>query len=123
MPDVGDMVVVIDDDGGIREAVLRLLSAAGLEARAFPSAEAFLDSDLLDHTSVLILDIQLPGLSGLALQQRLRSRGCAPPAIFITGQDLPHHRTAAGQLDSPCFAKPFHGLELVDAVRSRMPAA
>lgn len=120
---VGDRVVVIDDDGGVREAVLRLLSAAGLEARAFPSAEAFLDSDLLDHVSVLILDFQLPGLSGLALQQQLLGRGCAPPAIFITGQDLPHHRAAAGQLDSPCFAKPFPGLDLVEAVRARLPAA
>lgn len=116
------IVVVIDDDLGIREAVSRLLQAAGIENQTFPSAEAFLESGMLADTAVLILDIQLPGISGPALQQQLLAAGSAPPAIFITAQDLPHHREGAAKLDSPYFSKPFPGKELIEAVRERLAA-
>lgn len=117
------MVVVIDDDLGIREAVIRLLDAAGLDARSFASAEEFLESDTVSDASVLILDIQLPGLSGLALQQRLVDEGRSRPAIFISGQDVARHRDGASELDAPFFTKPFPGLDLIQAVRARLPAA
>jgi len=116
MVEQGWQVVVIDDDAGIREAVIRLLKAAGIEARGHASAEAFLDSDAPSPPAVLILDIQLPGLSGIDLYRRLSASGSPPHTVFITGQDSPHHREAVRALGLPYLTKPFHGRDLLDAI-------
>lgn len=111
-------VFVVEDDESVRNAVARLLRASGFEAVVFPSAEDFLEGDTPRHACCVVLDIGLPGASGLALQEELRRRGRAMPIIFVTGQgDVPTSVRAmkAGALDF--LEKPFDELQLLDAVR------
>lgn len=77
-------VSVVDDDESIREAIKSLLRSVGLGADTFASAEDFLNSGSLRQTACLILDVRMPGMSGLELQQRLASDNCRIPVIFIT---------------------------------------
>ena len=77
-------VSVVDDDESIREAIKSLLRSVGLAANAFASAEDFLNSDYPRDTACLILDVRMPGMSGLELQQQLASVNCRIPIIFIT---------------------------------------
>lgn len=77
-------VSVVDDDESIREAIKSLLRSVGIEANVFASAEDFLNSDYTRDTACLILDVRMPGMSGLELQQRLVSANCLLPIIFIT---------------------------------------
>src|SRR5690349_22602485 len=86
-PDQHPFVVIVEDDAGMRKAIERLLRAAGFQPFSFASAEELLQTEAMDHASCLVLDIHLPGLSGLGLKQVLVTSGCAKPAIFITGQD------------------------------------
>src|SRR5215468_11788846 len=80
------LVSVVDDDESVRESLPDLLNEFGFAARAFSSAEAFLSSDCVHKTRCLILDVMMPGMTGLDLQQELRRRGQAIPIVFITGQ-------------------------------------
>lgn len=114
---------IVDDDPGIRRALARLLGAAGLEVTTFESGETLLDSGGAAGTDVLILDVQLPGINGIELHDRLRLEGHAIPTIFITGQAAGHQLEAIDRLGTPCFNKPFPGHELIEAVRARLPAA
>jgi FixJ family two-component response regulator len=77
-------VSVVDDDESVREAIKSLLRSVGLGADVFGSAEDFLNSRNLRDTACLILDLRMPGMSGLDLQQRLASANCLIPIIFIT---------------------------------------
>ena len=77
-------VSIVDDDESVREAIKSLLRSVGLGADAFPSAEDFLNSDYLRNAGCLILDVRMPGMSGLELQQQLASANCRIPIIFIT---------------------------------------
>jgi FixJ family two-component response regulator len=78
------VVSIVDDDQGARFATASLVRSLGWQARVFASAEEFLDSGLLDETSFLISDIQMPGLSGIEMHDRLLRLGYAIPTIFIT---------------------------------------
>jgi FixJ family two-component response regulator len=78
------VVSIVDDDEGARFATASLVRSLGWQARVFASAEEFLDSGLLDETSFLISDIQMPGLSGIEMHDRLLGLRCAIPTIFIT---------------------------------------
>ena len=80
----GALVSVVDDDESVRESLPDLLRQFGLAAQAFPSAEAFLASELVSQTRCLILDIKRPGMSGLELQQELTRRREKIPIVFIT---------------------------------------
>src|SRR5262249_41248471 len=83
-------VFVVDDDRSIRESLSNLLRSAGLNVQTFASAQAFLTSQRPEAPSCLVLDVQLPGLSGLDLQQELAKVQCQIPIIFITGDgDIP----------------------------------
>src|SRR5262245_31447258 len=83
-------VFVVDDDRSIRESLSNLIRSAGLNVRTFPSAQAFLTTPRPDAPSCLVLDVQLPGLSGLDLQQELAKVQCQIPIIFISGHgDIP----------------------------------
>ncbi len=105
----------------MREALERVLNAAGLEARTYGSAEAFLESQAADEIGCLVLDIHLPGASGIDLQRRLREGGRARPVIFITAHDLPHWRREAAELGAVAFlTKPFEGRLLLGAVRKAL---
>jgi FixJ family two-component response regulator len=111
-------ITVVDDDESVRESLPDLLRSFGYEARAFPSAEAFLASGLIDATTCLVLDIAMPGMSGPDLHAEIVRRHRAMPVIFITGNANP------GLCDQllkqgavACLSKPFDPHALVAAVR------
>jgi FixJ family two-component response regulator len=90
-------IAVVDDDESVRESLPDLLRELGYEARAFASAEEFLDSGCLAQTDCLILDIAMPGMSGPGLQRELEHRGERLPIVFITAQGDKSVRTALRQ--------------------------
>jgi len=113
-------VFVVDDDQSTRESLRNLLRSTGLNVQTFASAHEFLTSQRPDAPSCLVLDVQLPGCSGLELQQEL-AKGHAPlPIIFITGHgDIPMTVRAmkAGAIEF--LTKPFRDEDLLNAVRRR----
>jgi FixJ family two-component response regulator len=116
MPGSGEAVAVVEDDPGMREALQRVLRAAGFEAVGFGSAEEFLARPPAD-LRCLVLDVHLPGVSGPDLQRRLVRAGTSAPVIFITAHDSPRLREEVGALHPVAFlSKPFEGDELVEAV-------
>lgn len=114
------VVVVVDDDDQIRRALGRLLGAHGYATRGYGSAEALLAEPPV-VAACLVLDIDLGGMSGLALYAALRQRGEAPPALFISGSSDPSHRRAVQALgDVDLLMKPFDGDALIAALRRAM---
>ena len=110
-------VGIVEDDAGMREALGRMLKAAGYDARTYASAEAFLESGPCAEIGCLVLDVHLPGASGIDLQRRLREDGQARPVIFITAHDAGRLRSEAEALGAVAFlAKPFEGRLLLKAV-------
>jgi len=110
------IVFVVDDDFRVREALSSLISSVGLRVAVFNSAAEFLESEKPDAPSCLVLDLQLPGTSGLELQQQLMT-GDAPPIIIITGHgDIPSTVRAmkAGAIEF--LSKPFGEQELLQAI-------
>ena len=117
MKKADQLVFVIDDDPSMRTAIRELIEAVGLSCQTFESGQEFLESKLPDIPSCLVLDVRLPGLSGLNLQRELRDRGIHIPVIFITGHgDIPMSVQAmkAGALEF--LTKPFRDQELLDAI-------
>ena len=111
------LIYVVDDDPSMRKALERLLRSAGHDAQTFSSALEFLDFNHPDAPGCLILDIKMPKLSGLELQERLAAKGISFPIVFITGHGtVPASVRAfkAGALDF--LQKPFKDSELLDAV-------
>ncbi|MCH7224835.1 response regulator transcription factor [Haloferula sp. A504] len=123
MSKASNRIVVVDDDPGIRQALVRLLSAAGLEVTTFECGETLLAAGDAAHSGVLILDIQLPGMNGLEVHDRLQLQGMSIPTIFITGRAGERQLEQIQRLGTPCFSKPFPGAALINAVRKRLPAA
>jgi FixJ family two-component response regulator len=78
------IIAIVDDDGALREALRSVMKAAGFSARTFDSAEEFLACGDCDETACLILDVRLPGMSGIELQRRLADAGSTLPIIFVT---------------------------------------
>ena len=112
------LVVVIDDDPSIRSSLKFLLSTVGLQAATFDSADGFLHTKFPDVPSCLVLDVRLPGLSGLDFQRELAARNICIPIIFLTGHgDIPMSVRAmkAGAIEF--LTKPFRDQDLLDAVR------
>ena len=110
-------VVVVEDDAGMSKAIERLLRASGFQSVSFGSAEELLQTEALERASCLVLDIHLPGLSGLALRRLLLTSGHAKPVIFITGQDEASLRAEAERMGCAYFRKPFEGKALLEAIR------
>jgi FixJ family two-component response regulator len=109
---------VVDDDPSVLRALTRLISAAGLEARAFATPAAFLQAHDPATPGCLVLDVALPGLDGLELQQALAVSDCARPIVFITGRgDIPTSVRAmkGGAVDF--LTKPVNDTDLLAAVR------
>jgi len=117
MPDQYQSIVIVEDDAGMKKAIERLLRAAGFQPVSFASAEELLQTEAADSAACLVLDIHLPGLSGLELGRLLATSGHAKPLIFITGQDDISLRDQARRLEFAYFRKPFEGKALLDAVR------
>ena len=111
------LVSVVDDDESIRESLPDLLNEFGFAARAFSSAEAFLSSDYVDKTRCLILDVMMPGMTGLDLQQELMRRGQEIPVIFITAKKDEVLRARALKQGAVKFLnKPFNDTALLEAL-------
>ena len=110
-------VVVVEDDAGMSKAIERLLRAAGFQPVSFASAEELLQTEAVDVAACLVLDIHLPGLSGLELGRLLAASGRPKPLIFITGQDEASLRDEAQRLGCGYFRKPFEGKALLEAIR------
>jgi FixJ family two-component response regulator len=110
-------IVVVEDDAGMKRAIERLLRAAGFQPVSFASAEDLLQTEAANSAACLVLDIHLPGLSGLELGRLLVASGRAKPLVFITGQDEPSLRDEAQRLGCGYFRKPFEGKALLEAIR------
>ncbi len=110
-------VFVVDDDETVRKALARLIRSAGMTARTFPTAEAFLAEGHAVPASCLVLDVRLPGLNGLQLQEALKRKGYPISIIFITGHgDVPTSVRAMKSGAVDFLQKPFPGHELLDAI-------
>lgn len=113
----GHVVILVEDDTGLRAALERVLRASGFDARAYDSAEAALAANGLDWADCLIVDLNLPAMSGLDLIDSLRRRGVQAPAIAITAHDEPRVRDDVRRRGVEHFlAKPFLGSALIRLV-------
>jgi len=115
------LVSVVDDDESVRESLPDLLKEFGFTPRAFSSASAFLSSGIVDETKCLILDVAMPGMSGLELQQELKRLGKSTPIIFISGQkdeDIREQALSGGALRF--LYKPFSDIAMLDAVKAAL---
>jgi FixJ family two-component response regulator len=113
------LVTVIDDDESVRESLPDLLTELGFSTITFASAEAFLSSDCIERARCLILDIAMPGMSGLELQQELALRGQNIPIVFITAngdESIRARVLARGAVD--CLFKPFSEAVLLAALKA-----
>jgi FixJ family two-component response regulator len=118
MADANSTVLVVDDDPTLRESVGRLLRSLGLEAQLFASIADFLNSDPPDGPACLVLDVRLPGKSGLDLQRELAAANRELPIIFITGHgDIPMTVQAMKGGAIEFLTKPFRDQELLDAIQ------
>jgi FixJ family two-component response regulator len=118
---VTDMVFVIDDDESIREALKSLIRSVGLSVETFASAQEFLQSSRPDVPSCLILDVRMPGLSGLDLQRELAEANIHIPIIFITGHgDIPMSVRAMKAGAVEFLTKPFRDQDLLDAIQQAL---
>ncbi len=112
---------IVDDDASVRKSLKRLLCAAGFDAHLFGSAEEFLRAAEPGAYACLVLDIRLPGISGLELYRTLQTRGVRLPAIFITADETGWEQAAALHLSHmPCLHKPFPESALLGALNSAL---
>jgi len=118
MPQKAFTVFIVDDDASIRGALKRLLRSVGYHAETFESAEEFLDSISRWTEGCLVLDIRLPGMTGLDLQERLSLTGKRYPVIFMTAHDNPEWQERANKTGAIAYLKkPFREQALLDAIR------
>lgn len=114
-------VFVVDDDDNMRAAIQGLLKSVGLRSECFETAEHFFQHKPLDGPSCLILDVRLPGISGLDFQQQLRRTGLQIPIIFITAHgDIPMTVKAMKSGAVEFLTKPFRDQDLLDAIQQAL---
>ena len=119
MPALKSTIAIVEDDASFRRAVGRLLRVSGFETETFASAEDFLNSTLPESHSCLILDLNLPGMSGFELVDHLSEFGPHLPVIFITAQDEECLRERASVFPNTVYLrKPFVGAVLLEGLRS-----
>jgi FixJ family two-component response regulator len=117
-PRSGPMVFIIDDDADIRSSIQGLLKSAGIRSESFETAEAFLEIEESDGPSCLVLDVSLPGVSGLELQRKLVDAGIRIPVIFLTGHgDIPMTVKALKSGAMEFLTKPFVDRDLLNAIQ------
>ena len=119
MPDTRPLVSVVDDDESVRESLPDLLNEFGYSVRAFSSPLEFLASDALEQTRCLILDVAMPGMTGIELQAELKQRESQIPIIFITATRDETIRARVVELGAvACLTKPFTETDLLEELRS-----
>ena len=123
MPKTRHTIAVVEDNPGVRTALQQLLRSASFDTLIFESAEDFLSAGAAERVDVLIADVNLPGMTGVALVQWLAASGSVLPAILITGRDDPatrHLIRQAGRV--PRLRKPFSDDDLFGAIRTALSA-
>jgi FixJ family two-component response regulator len=113
------LIAIVDDDESLQSALQDLIESAGLSALCFGSAEQFLDSDARHKAACLIVDLRMPGMSGLELQAKLKAEGCGTLIVFITAHGDAETRTLAmrdGALEF--LSKPFDDTVLLEIVHA-----
>ena len=121
MKEADSVVFVVDDDSSVREAIQSLIKSVGLRVETFETAQQFLGSKRPEAPGCVVLDVRLPGLSGLDLQRQLAANEIKLPIIFITGYgDIPMSVSAmkAGALEF--LTKPFRDQDLLDAIQKAL---
>ena len=117
-PTDGPLIAIVDDDELFRRSIERLVRSAGFTVQAFGSAEDFLERGDLDRTACAILDMKLPGMSGLDLQQRLITTPTPIPIVFVSAHDEAMMQANALRAGAVAFLrKPFDNSTLLDALR------
>ena len=114
-------IALVDDEEAVRKALVRLLRAAGLEAQGFPSGSALLHSIAARRPDCLIVDLHMPGMSGLEMLRQLRDRGISLPTVVITVAYGPHARVLCREAGaSACLCKPLDESMLIDAIAAAL---
>lgn len=119
--EIRPIIYVIDDEITVGIALQRLLSSVGFAVQTFTSAQEFLNAELQDALGCLVLDVRMPGMSGLEVQQRLAAAGICLPVIFLTGHadiQMTVRAMKAGAVEF--LTKPFHEQELLDAIQAAL---
>ena len=117
------LISIVDDDESIREAIQSLLRSVGFRTQMFASAEQFLQSDQIETTACLILDVRMPGMSGLELQRQLKATQSRIPIVFVTAHGDAEARSRALQEGAVEFLlKPFSEEALLNAIQLALPA-
>jgi RNA polymerase sigma factor (sigma-70 family) len=118
MKNDGAVVMVVDDDAGVRNAMRSLLKSVGITCTLFASAQEFLDAYQPSQRGCLVLDIRMPGMSGMELQQQLNIRGAVIPVIFMSGHaDIPMAVEAMQHGAFDFLQKPFRDQDLLDRIQ------
>ena len=116
------LISIVDDDESIREAIQSLLRSVGFKVETFASAEQFLQSDQIETTACLILDVRMPGMSGLELQRHLMATQYRIPIVFVTAHGDEEARSRALQEGAVEFLlKPFNEEALLNAIQAALP--
>lgn len=116
-----EVIAIVDDDESVRNAIHGVLSSEGLTPLAFASAEEFLASGQQNQTACMILDIKMPGMSGLELQKHLAESDCRIPIIFVTASEDPKFRTQALLNGAVAYLnKPFDNEVLIASARAAL---
>jgi len=116
MPATGKTIVIVEDDAGLHQAFRRVLSAAGRASSIFDSAEALLAQEPLPDPECYVLDVRLPGKSGIELGRELFATHPRVPMIFITAHDEPWVHEAAHECAAAVLIKPFAGRKLLETI-------
>lgn len=115
------VVYIVDDDANVRRSIQDLLESVALESEAFATPQEFLESRRADRPACLVLDVRLPGMSGLDFQRALAEAGISLPIIFITGHgDVPMSVQAMKSGAVEFLTKPFRTQELLDAIQQAL---
>lgn len=118
-----ETVFIVDDDDAVRDSLSFLLKSVGISSRTFASGDEFLEAFSVDWTGCILLDIRMPGISGMEVQRRLVEQECSLPIIFITGHgDIPMAVEAMHLGAHDFVQKPFHDQELLDRIQAALTA-
>ena len=113
------VISIVDDDASLRRSFRNLLTSVGFRVEAFASAESFLESPHRERTACLVVDLRMPGMSGLELLRHLAAKGARVPTIVLTAHGDDAAREQSLQAGAVAFlGKPFHSETLIEAIRT-----